>query len=142
MSHFSYFPGLEQHSMSVLSRFYVKYMRYTIPQKKSVKKSANQKWSVKMPPNSYYVESHNTVDFPEITSGGIPGDLPEQDVFKLLENIHTHKATSSADFASWISISSVRLLLISSTPYYPVANTPNYRNKQRCRLHQKPAYHI
>ena len=60
--------------------------------------------------NSYYVENHNKVDFPEIPAGGIPMDIPEHEVFKLLENIDTHKATSSADFASWISKNNSHLL--------------------------------
>ena len=53
--------------------------------------------------NSYYVQDHNEVVFPEIPSAGIPISVTEMEVFKFLEDIGTHKATSSADYASWIS---------------------------------------
>ena len=40
--------------------------------------------------NSYYVENHNKVDFPEIPAEGISIDIPEHKVFKLLEDMGGH----------------------------------------------------
>ena len=60
--------------------------------------------------NSYYVQDHNEVVFPEIPSGGIPISMFEMEVFKFLEDKDTHKATSSADYASWISKNNSHIL--------------------------------
>ena len=60
--------------------------------------------------NSYYVQDHNEVVFPEIPSGGIPISVTEMEVFKFLEDIDTHKATSSEDYASWISKNNMHIL--------------------------------
>ena len=95
------------------------------------------------------MENHKKVDFPEIPAGGIQIDIPEHEVFKLLEDIDTHKATSSADFASWISKNNSHLLCapvtdiinsILSTGKYPklwkqaeVSPIPKTRNPTQCK---------
>lgn len=52
------------------------------------------------------------MEFPEIPTKGIPLTVTEKEVFKLLEKIDTRKATSSIDFASWISKNNSHLLCI------------------------------
>lgn len=49
-------------------------------------------------------------EFPQNSKWGISPEVKEEEIFNPLEGIDIHKATSSADFASWISKNSSHIL--------------------------------
>ena len=62
--------------------------------------------------NNYYLETHESADisFPSIPSTADDKPVEEYEVFKLLTDINTHKATNSEDFPAWVSQNNAHIL--------------------------------